>query len=134
MKRIWPIIAVTDVPASAAWYTRLLSAKNNHAGATVFDQIVDTDGAVLLCLHHWGPSGLQGDHQYAALSKRDNGQPGNGLLLWFVVDDFDSAWERAQELSAAIEEAPNEDNGTFMRAFVLRDPDGYCVAINETRG
>jgi hypothetical protein len=54
--------------------------------------------------------------------------------LWFVVDDFDSAWERAQGSGAPIEERPNADNGTFMRAFVVRDPDGYCVAINETRG
>ncbi len=51
--RTWPIIAVKDVAKSAAWYTRLLSASNNHPGATLFDQILDTDGAVLLCLHHW---------------------------------------------------------------------------------
>src|SRR5947207_2136202 len=41
--------------------------------------------------------------------------PGKGLLLWFVVDDFDAAWKRAQALGAAIEEPPNTDNGTFMR-------------------
>ncbi len=133
MKRTWPMIAVRDVSASATWYTRLLSAKNNHPGAIVFDQIVDTDGTVLLCLHHWGPSGLRGDHHYAPLSQADNGQIGNGLLLWFVVDDFDAAWERAQQVSASIVERPNDDNGTFRRAFVLRDPDGYYVAVNEVR-
>ena len=53
MKRTWPIIAVNNVAESAAWYTRLLNANNNHPGATVFDQILDTDGTVLLCLHHW---------------------------------------------------------------------------------
>jgi uncharacterized glyoxalase superfamily protein PhnB len=58
---------------------------------------------------------------------------GNGLLLWFVVDDFDAAWERAQRLGAPIEEPPNTDNGTGMRAFVVRDLDGYHVAINEAR-
>ncbi len=102
-------------------------------GATVFDQIVDRDGTVLLCLHRWGPSGLRGDHYYPSLSQPAKGHEGNGLLLWFVVDHFDSAWERAQTLSASIEEQPNEDNGTCMRAFVVRDPDGYYVAVNETR-
>ncbi len=49
-------------------------------------------------------------------------------------DGFDPAWQRAQELGAAIGERPNDDNGTFMRAFVVRDPDGYYVAVNEARG
>lgn len=50
-----------------------------------------------------------------------------------MVDDFDSVWERAQALSSVIEEAPNTDNGTLMRAFVVRDPDGYYVAVNAAR-
>ena len=53
--------------------------------------------------------------------------------MWFVVDDFDAAWERAQAMGAVIEEAPNSDNGTLKRAFVVRDSDGYYVAINEAR-
>ena len=67
------------------------------------------------------------------LSKPAQGSAGAGLLLWFVVDDFDAAWERAQKLDAAIEESPNDDNGTGMRALVIRDPDGYYVAVNEAR-
>jgi catechol 2,3-dioxygenase-like lactoylglutathione lyase family enzyme len=133
MKRIWPIVAVRNVAESSTWYARLLNATNNHPGAAVFDQIVDEDGAVLLCLHHWGPSGLRGDHHYPSLSNPEHNNPGKGLLLWFVVDDFDEAWKRAQALGAPIEEPPNTDNGTFMRAFVIRDPDGYFVAINESR-
>ncbi len=61
------------------------------------------------------------------------GAGGKGLLLWFVVDDFDAAWERARMLGAPIEESPNTNNGTGMRAFVVRDPDGYYVAINDAR-
>jgi catechol 2,3-dioxygenase-like lactoylglutathione lyase family enzyme len=133
MKRTWPMVAVKNVPESSAWYARLLNAANNHPGATVFDQIVDQDGAVLLCLHHWGPSGLRGDHNYPSLSNPEDGNPGKGLLLWFVVDDFDEAWKRAQALGSPIEEPPNTDNGTSMRAFVIRDPDGYYVAVNETQ-
>jgi len=133
MKRIWPIVAVRNVAESSTWYASLLNATNNHPGAAVFDQIVDEDGAVLLCLHHWGPSGLRGDHHYPSLSNHEQDKPGNGLLLWFVVDDFDEAWKRAQALGAPLEEPPNTDNGTFMRAFVIRDPDGYCVVVNESR-
>jgi len=53
--------------------------------------------------------------------------------LWFVDDDFDAAWSRAQAMGAVVEETPNTDNGTGMRAFVVRDPDGYYVAVNEAR-
>ena len=133
MKRIWPIIAVSDVPKSAAWYVRLLAARQTHPGGTVFDQIVDTDDTVLLCLHHWGPSGPQGDHDWSTLSTPPEEGLGNGLLLWFVVDDFDAAWERAQALATPVEEEPSTDNGTGMRAFVVQDLDGYHIAVNESR-
>ena len=48
MKRVWPIIAVSNVPASAKWYMTLLGAQQNHAGGTTFDQIVDEDGTVTI--------------------------------------------------------------------------------------
>ncbi len=133
MKRHWPIIAVADVVKSVEWYTSLLEARENHPGATVFNQIVDRDGTILLCLHRWGPSGPKGDHDWPPLSDPGNGRVGNGLLLWFVVDDFDDAWARARDQDAEIQELPNSNNGTGMRAFVVRDPDGYYVTVNEAR-
>lgn len=133
MKRVWPIIAVADVAKSSRWYVTLLQALENHPGATAFNQVLDRDGTILLCLHHWGPSGPRGDHAWPSLATPGEGHIGNGFLLWFVVGDFDEAWRRAQEMAATIHESPNADNGTGMRAFVVRDPDGYYVAINETR-
>ena len=38
---------------------------------------------------------------------------------------------RLLEYLAEIEEEPNSDNGTGMPTFVIRDPDGYHVAINQ---
>ena len=132
MKRTWPIVAVADVARSSAWYMSLLSARETHSGSTTFNQILDADGTLLLCLHWWGPTGPRGDHEWPSLMEPAKGQVGNGLLLWFVVDDFDAAWKRAQTLSATtICERPNTDNGTGMRAFMLQDPDGYCVVVNE---
>jgi Glyoxalase/Bleomycin resistance protein/Dioxygenase superfamily len=131
MKRVWPIIAVANVTVSAEWYMKLLGAGQTHPGGTTFDQIVDEDGKVLLCLHYWGPTGMSREHEWATLSTPGDSDP-NGLLLWFVVDDFGQAWERAQRLGTPIEEAPNSDNGTGKPAFVIQDPDGYHVAINDS--
>ena len=132
MKRTWPIIAVADVRHSAAWYQQLLGARRTHPDATVFDQIVDTDGTVLLCLHHWGPSGPRRDHHWPTLARAEDGA-GNGLLLWFVVDDFEATWQRAQTMDCPVEEQPNTNNGTGLRAFVVQDLDGYHVVVNEDR-
>lgn len=131
MKRVWPIIAVNNVPASARWYMKLLGAGQTHPDGTTFNQIVDDDGTVLLCLHYWGPTGMSGKHEWPALLTPGEADE-NGLLLWFVVDDFDQAWERARELGTPIEEEPNADNGTGKPAFVIQDPDGYHVAINDS--
>lgn len=109
----------------------LLGAQQTHPGGSQFDQIVDEVGTVLVCLHYWGPTGASGSHAWPTLLT-----PGpldqNGLLLWFVVDDFAQAWERGKSLGTAVEEKPNTDNGTGKPAFVIQDPDGYHVAINQS--
>jgi predicted enzyme related to lactoylglutathione lyase len=64
------------------------------------------------------------------LASRDNATPGNGLLLFFRVDDFDSALERARALVARFEEEPNANPNTGTQEFSLRDPDGYYVTIS----
>jgi hypothetical protein len=37
----------------------------------------------------------------------DHGTPGNGLLLFFRVDDFDLALQRARSLVSRLEEEPH---------------------------
>jgi len=131
MIRTWHMIGVADVAKSSAWYMRLLDAQETHPGGTTFNQIMDNDGTVALALHWWGPTGKHGDHHWPSLSSPEHGTAWNGLLLWFLVTDFDSAWERAVAMNATIDEEPNTDNGTHLRAFVVRDPDGYYVTLNE---
>jgi hypothetical protein len=110
----------------------LLGAQQTHPGSTIFDQIVDEDGTVLLCLHYWGPTGASGKHIWPTLLTPGENDS-NGILLWFVVEDFEHAWERARVLGTMIEEEPNLDNGTGRPAFVVQDPDGYHVVVNESR-
>jgi hypothetical protein len=60
----------------------------------------------------------------------DHAQPGNGLLLFFRVDDFDAALTSARALVARLEEEPHVNPNTGTREFSLRDPDGYYVTIS----
>jgi predicted enzyme related to lactoylglutathione lyase len=60
----------------------------------------------------------------------DHAQPGNGLVLFFRVDDFDMALPSARALVARLEEEPHVNPNTGTTEFSLRDPDGYYVTIS----
>ena len=60
----------------------------------------------------------------------DRAEPGNGLLLFFRVDEFDIALPRARALVARLEEEPHLNPNTETMEFSVRDPDGYYVTIS----
>ena len=124
MKRLWTIIGVSDVRRSFKWYQSLLGQTETPPVHDHFGQILDTDGTVLLCLHQWGA------HEHPSLTSPDEARPGNGLLLFFRVDDFDSALERARALVSRLEEEPHVNPNTRTSELSLRDPDGYYVTIS----
>jgi catechol 2,3-dioxygenase-like lactoylglutathione lyase family enzyme len=124
MRRTWTIIGVGDVAGSFKWYQSLLGLPETAPAHDYFGQILDSDGTVLLCLHAWGA------HEHPSLTSPDHAQPGNGLLLFFRVDDFDMALTRARALVARLEEEPQVNPNTETMEFALRDPDGYYVMIS----
>jgi hypothetical protein len=124
MKRTWTIIGVDDVPHSFMWYQSLLGLPETAAAHDDFGQILDSDGTVLLCLHKWGA------HEHPSLTSPCLAAPGNGLLLFFRVDNFDVALPRARALVTRLEEEPHVNPNTRTMEFSLRDPDGYYVSIS----
>ncbi|MEO8460499.1 MAG: VOC family protein [Dokdonella sp.] len=125
MKRTWTIIGVANVAASFKWYQSLFGQPPTAPAHDYFGQILDSDGTVLLCLHAWG------EHDHPPLESPDNGKPGNGLLLFFRVDDFDMALPRARALTSRLAEEPHRNPNTGTMEFALRDPDGYYVMISS---
>ena len=123
MKRTWTIVGVKDVARSFEWYQRLFGQPLTGPAHTYFGQLLDSDGTVLLCLHEWGA------HDHPALMSPETATPGNGLLLFFRVDDYDAALQRARKL-APLEEEPHLNEATGTMEFALRDPDGYYVMIS----
>ena len=124
MKRTWTIIGVADVAASHRWYQALLGLATTTPAHDYFSQLLDADGTVLLCLHAWGA------HEHPSLSSPALATPGNGLLLFFRVDDFDAALARARDLVPALAEEPGPNPATGTLEFALRDPDGYYVMVS----
>jgi catechol 2,3-dioxygenase-like lactoylglutathione lyase family enzyme len=124
MTRIWTIIGVKDVRSSFKWYQSLFGQPETAPGHDYWGQIRDSDGTVLLCLHEWGA------HEHPSLTSPEKASPGNGLLLFFRVDDFDAALSRARALVSRFDEEPNLNPSTGTQEFSLRDPDGYYVTIS----
>ena len=124
MKRTWTIIGVVDVPGSFRWYQSLFGQPETQPAHPDFGDVRDSDGTVLLCLHEWGVE------EHPSLMSPDEGTPGNGLLLFFRVDDFEATLVRARGLVTHLEEDPHINPNTGTPEFSLRDPDGYYVTIS----
>ena len=107
------------MPGSFKWYQALFGQPATLPAHDYFGQILDSDGTVLLC-----------PHEHPSLMNTDHATPGNGLLLFFRVDDFDLALQRARSLVTRFEEEPHVNPNTQTNEFSLRDPDGYYVTIS----
>jgi catechol 2,3-dioxygenase-like lactoylglutathione lyase family enzyme len=133
--RVQPLINCRDVEASSQWYQRLLGCKNAHGGPE-YTRLVDPK------LHHtvWGSDGMilqlhawDVDHEHGPMGDREK-PPGNGVLLWFEIDDFDAAVARATEMGAEVVMAPHRNPNPQHREMWLKDLDGYTVVICSPDG
>ena len=124
MKRTWTIIGVANVAASLKWYQSLFGQPHAPPAHDEFGQLRDSDETVLLCLHEWGAE------EHPPLMSPDEAPPGNGLLLFFRVDDYERSLERARSLVEQFAEEPHRNPNTNTMEFSLRDPDGYYVTIS----
>lgn len=88
-----PLIACTDVEASSRWYQQLLAARSDHGGPHY--ERLSVNDQLILQLHHFDVT-----HHHPPVGDRHDRPYGNGVLLWFEVDDFDAAVARAEKLKA----------------------------------
>jgi catechol 2,3-dioxygenase-like lactoylglutathione lyase family enzyme len=127
-----PLISVTDVPSSSRWYQQLLGCSSGHGGEE-YERLMFGEMLVLQ-LHRF-----EVEHHHGAIGDVASRPYGNGLALWFEVDDFDEAVARADALGAAVQRSPHRNppdgpGGPAHREFWLRDPDGYLVVLASPDG
>jgi catechol 2,3-dioxygenase-like lactoylglutathione lyase family enzyme len=132
MTRPQPLIAVTDVEASSRWYRRLLNCQSAHGGSE-YDRLL-SNGGLILQLHRFDAG-----HHHGAIGDPHDTPYGNGVLLWFEVDDFDAAAGRAADLKAQVlldrhRNPPDGEGGPNHWEIWLRDPDGYTVVLASPDG
>ena len=127
-----PLLAVTDVEASSRWYQRLLGCASAHGGPE-YERLV-TGETLVLQLHRFGV-----DHHHGPIGDPTDRPYGNGVLLWFEIDDFDAAVARAAELGAEVvlprhRNPPDGNGGPNHWELWVRDLDGYTVVLASPDG
>lgn len=129
-----PLLVVHDVEATSRWYQRLLGCQSAHGGPE-YERLQTADGTLILQLHAFSV-----DHHHGPIADPEARPYGNGVLLWFEVDDFDAAVRRAGELAAEVVLAPHRNppegrpGGPAHREIWLRDPSGYAIVLASPDG
>ena len=138
--RAQPLIVCRDVEAASRFYQRVLGCKSAHGGRE-YERLVDpklhhseygSDGLIMQ-LHAWDV-----DHHHGNMG--DPTLPyGNGVVLWFEIDDFDAAVARIRELNPPIvldvhRNPPEGDSGPNHREIWIKDLDGYTVVLASPDG
>ena len=118
-----PIIAVKNVSESSKWYQELFQCNSSHEGNR-FRILTDNNGTVILCLHKW-----KEDHHPTMID--ESIQPGNGLILYFRVNNLEKIRENAEKLGAIIEEDIHINPNSGIEEFSIRDLDGYYLTISN---
>jgi predicted enzyme related to lactoylglutathione lyase len=119
-----PLICVHDVEAMSRWYQQLLGCESAHGGPQ-YERLV-RDGVLVLQLHNWDV-----EHDHGPIGDPQARPYGNGLLLWFEVDDFHAAVSRARALNAEILRPAFHHVGASQWECWMRDPEGYKVVISS---
>jgi hypothetical protein len=121
--RLAPLICVHDVPASSIWYQQLLGCSSGHGG-NEYERLVSGE-RLILQLHRWDV-----DHEHGPLGDPTLRPYGNGVLLWFELDDFEDAVRRAVRLKVEVlKDRRLSENGNWE--YWVRDPDGYTVVLTS---
>jgi catechol 2,3-dioxygenase-like lactoylglutathione lyase family enzyme len=118
-----PMIAVTDVEKASLWYQHVLGATSGHGGPEYEQLLVDDE--MIMQLHR-----LEVGHHHGTIA--DPAQPrGNGVAIWFAVDDFDAAVRRIRQAPARIVTDVHFNPNAGHHEIWLRDLDGYLVVLTE---
>ena len=118
-----PLICARDVEASSRWYRRLLGCTSGHGGVEY--ERLNSGDRLILQLHRWDV-----DHHHGPLGDPEDRPYGNGVLLWFELQDYEAAVRRATDMGVEVAKPSHlGENGNFE--FWLRDPDGYAVVLTS---
>jgi catechol 2,3-dioxygenase-like lactoylglutathione lyase family enzyme len=117
------LLVVRDVQQSSKWYQSVLGANSGHGGDEYERIVVDAEQVMILQLH-----AADEDHHHGPLIDSALAR-GNGIAVWFELDNLEAAISRARKLGADIVTDVHTNPNAGHRELWLRDPDGYLVVL-----
>jgi len=121
--KLAPLICVHDVQASSRWYQELLGCTSGHGGDEY--ERLNANETLILQLHKWDVS-----HHHGLLGDPELRPYGNGVILWFELDDFDDAVARSSAMNIKILKEPYWSENENWE-YWLYDLDGYTVVLTS---
>ena len=121
--KLAPLICVQDVEASSRWYQELFGVTSGHGG-TDYERLIDGD-KLILQLHQW-----EVEHHHGPLGDSAFKAYGNGVVLWFELEDFHPAVARAEAMNVhVLRPSQLSENGNWE--YWLQDNEGYTVVLTS---
>jgi hypothetical protein len=100
-----------------------LGCTSGHGGEQY--ERLNASGQLVLQLHKWEVT-----HHHGPLGEPGKRPYGNGVVLWFEVDDFDAAVTRAKAMNIEVLiDRRLSENGNWE--LWLRDLEGYLVVLTS---
>jgi catechol 2,3-dioxygenase-like lactoylglutathione lyase family enzyme len=119
------MLVVDDVAASSQWFQQVLGLVSAHGGPE-YEMLMHGDTLVVQ-LHRWEA------HEHPHMGAHSDPSRGNGVVIWFVTDDFDGLVERVESSEAEVLEGPLFNPNAQQQEVWLRSPDGYVVVVAGPR-
>ncbi len=121
--KLAPLICVHNVQASSRWYQQLLGCTSGHGGEEY--ERLNANGTLILQLHKWNVT-----HNHGPIGDPDLRPYGNGVILWFELNDFDAAVNHASTMDIKVLKMPYWSENENWE-YWLCDPDGYTVVLTS---
>lgn len=117
VKGLIPWLYYRDLPGAMKFYEEVMG----------FEMVVDQGWSKIYKIRDGAYVGLvDGAHGYHRASDT------KPVILCLNVHDADAWYQRLQEKGVEIEKQPQESERLKIKVFMLRDPEGYVIEIQES--
>lgn len=132
-KHITPILNVSDIAASVAWFERLgwkrcWEWKDEGSPVATFASVGSGECEIFLCLNRQGGRGRSALEATGGRTGPDDPESGVWMTVW--VEDVDSVHARCVKEGLEVARGP-VDEPWGVREFHLRHPDGHVMRISR---
>ena len=117
VKGLIPWLYYRDLPGAMKFYEEVMG----------FEMVVDQGWSKIYKIRDGAYVGLvDGEHGYHRASDT------KPVILCINVHDADAWYQRLKEKGVEMEKQPQESERLKIKVFMLRDPEGYVIEIQES--